>query len=293
MSLAAPCVPCCSTPVVTNTPGPPGPTGAAGAPFFTTVTVPFVVPAKPTNVTPLVLVQVASIAGMFAGQYLQIQNTAGGGNADIYQVFSVLPPGVTLPTGALDLIYLNAPSNQNVGVTCPQGSIVTASGALSNALNPANNLSDVASVITSLTNLGLNTGALTSYQVGGSTALGAVTTATPLNATVTLTATGTWLLFAHVRYDLAAASITTNTTTVSAKIRRTNNTPGDITGAIANLLVPASTTLTNSCAVMDTPPALYAGTLNDVLSICGYYAGAPTAGAINAVEAALVAVRLF
>lgn len=111
--------------------------------------------------------------------------------------------------------------------------------------------------------------------------------------TLTLDAAGTYLLFANVRVDYTAATFAASQT-VTVKLRRTNNTAADVTGATRSVLTDIITTLTYTLGVVSIPPVVYVTTnTNDLIEMWGVVTVLPSAGTLDAVQAEIVAIRLF
>lgn len=160
----------------------------------------------------------------------------------------------------------------------------------------ANGGTGASTVQTALTNLGLGFTPLTVYAAG--TAYQFTNTAALLNfgttdPSLTLTSAGVYLLLARVRVDYTGATFAA-VRTVTLKIRRTNNTAADIANSTIQAQTEIITTLTYTLGVIDLPPIVYTTTNNnDVLEIWGDVDTVPTAGSLDAVEASLVAVKIF
>lgn len=150
----------CCDPIITTVPGATGATGAAGADgtdgvnAFTTLTAGFVMPAEGANV----VAAVVDSSWMTLGQALFVQ-VAG------YMQVMALPTALSVTLQNLEntasAIY---PGNAAPATAIPNGSKVSPGGVTgpagstpAGALLAANNLSDVAAVATSRTNLGLGT----------------------------------------------------------------------------------------------------------------------------------------
>lgn len=109
---------------------------------------------------------------------------------------------------------------------------------------------------------------------------------------IVLDKAGTYLLIARANLKYNAATFAA-TRAVTIKLRRTNNTPADLTGGTRVLATGVITTLTytfddSSLAVVYTTT-----NVNDAITLFGDVAVVPTAGSLDAIEANIVAVRLF
>ncbi len=102
-----------------------------------------------------------------------------------------------------------------------------------------------------------------------------------------------FLLFARANLKYNAATFAANQT-ATLKLRRTNNTAADLTGATSTATLRILTTLTDGAGVIVLPPTIYttAGT-NDAVSIFGAVSTAPAAGSVDVTESEIVAVRLY
>jgi hypothetical protein len=127
----------------------------------------------------------------------------------------------------------------------------------------------------------------TSFEGPGSgTAYALTDTAAAINLgtddpVLSLVESGKWLILAQVH--LAAAGATVVAETATLKVRRTNNTPADVSQLLV-VDLPVMTTLTHSLGTYQIPPFFYtAGASSDSLTIFGNVSAALGAGAINAV----------
>lgn len=104
---------------------------------------------------------------------------------------------------------------------------------------------------------------------------------------------GTYILFARVNLQYAGATFAANRT-VTLSLQRTNNTPAAVTNSSTALGTGVTTTVTGTMAVVNLPPVLYTTTnTDDSLTIYADVSVVPSAGALNATEASIVAVRLY
>lgn len=156
----------CESPVSVAVPGPAGSNGsngaagAAGTNAYTTTSAQFTMPAEGANVT----VSVVTSAPFGVGQILYIES---GGSKGYFEVISK-------PTSAsMSLQNIESTGSSTYATNSPPGTIFASGGTVSPAglqgpagsaaaggLLAANNLSDVANVSTSRTNLGLGTAAV-------------------------------------------------------------------------------------------------------------------------------------
>jgi hypothetical protein len=109
---------------------------------------------------------------------------------------------------------------------------------------------------------------------------------------LTLNAAGVYMIFARVRLDYNAATLAANRT-VTLKLRRTNNTPADLTGGSVAALTQILTTTTFTMGDYSWMCGFYTtANTNDAIAIFGGMDTAPTAGSLDAVEAQIMAIRL-
>lgn len=134
------------------------------------------------------------------------------------------------------------------------------------------------------------------YAAG--TAYSLTNTAAALNfgttdPSITITAAGTYLIVGRVRLDYNAATFAA-VRTATLKFRRTNNTAADLTGGTTAFKTQIITTLTFTAGVIPLPPVIYTTTnTDDAVTIFGSVDVVPTAGSFDAVEADIVAVRIY
>ena len=105
---------------------------------------------------------------------------------------------------------------------------------------------------------------------------------------------GTYLILAQVQVKYNAATVAAETATI--KVRRTNNTAADLTGASVTIDLPVSTTLTHTYGIVQLPPVIYQTVLrDDSLTIFANVSAALGAGSIDAESpgTSVVAIRLY
>lgn len=134
------------------------------------------------------------------------------------------------------------------------------------------------------------------YAAGTAYALTAVSAALVFGTTspaLVLNKAGTYLLFGRVNLKYNAATFAASRT-VTLKLRRTNNTAADLTNGSMTALTDIITTKTYSFGVFNLPPVIVTtANLDDAITIFGDVSVIPTAGTLDAVEASIVAVRLY
>lgn len=257
------CRPCCTTPVVVNVPGLTGAAGADGAAGAagtngTNGVNAFTTTSADFNVPAAkggtVTISVADTSWMVVGQTLVITGPATF-------LITAIPTGTTVT-----LAWDQAPGDAAGNTLISSGSKVSPSGPFPFLDDPT-----------------------TSYGAGAPQAL-TNSYAQVLSVQVTLPKTGHYLLFSRLLADLAAATITNQTLT--AKLRRTNNTAADITNAISTVKLPVVTTTTTTGADMTLPIVKYNGTAGDIIQLMAELSAAAGAGAVNADEAELIALEI-
>lgn len=259
MSLPKSCCAPCPDVETVQVPGPEGPSdpgtdGTDGINAFTQTTADFIVPAIGGQVT----IVVVNTDWMGIGQPLFIED------AGIFEVVSIgSQTSVTLE-------YLDYDINTHSTETISTGAKVSPSGnEPSSTLLPA----------------------ITDYETGDSQAL----TPTPsqlIGLEVTLSETRSYLLVAHIRLDFSVATFEA-TRTATVKLRRTNNTPGDIANTPQSLETGVVTLEASTFAVVALPPVVYSANAGDIIQLFGSVDVAPYSGALAAIDGSIVAIPLF
>lgn len=116
-----------------------------------------------------------------------------------------------------------------------------------------------------------------------------------LNSTgrITLTNAGTYLLLAFVNLQYVGATFAANRN-VQLKLRRTNNTPDDVSGSDLTIGTGIVTTVSGNFAAVTLPPVTYStNNTDDIVSIFGSVSVIPTAGNLDAKALSLMAIRLY
>lgn len=251
------CAPCPDTPTV-NVPGvegPPGTDGTDGAAGLNSFTNTTADFVVP-GLGANVTINVVDSTWMLPGQTVFI---TGAGNFTV--VSKPTPTSVTLN-------YDNVGNNTATGNTISTGAGVSPSGKILTALPMTAN-----------------------YQTGGSQAL----TASPtqiLNGTITLATAGTYLLLATARFDFDIATFNSEQI-LTFKLRRTNNTPGDVANAVANVNTGLTNLVTATLDVVPLPAVSYTATAGDIIQPFASLNGLPYSGSLIAVEVSVMAVRIF
>lgn len=261
MPATIPCTPCCPTTQSVNIPGVegiPGADGANGIDAFTTNTLAFVVPTVGSDV----VVTVVNSDWMVDGQFVVFEGPA------TFQV-----DGPPADSTHVMLKFMGYPSDITVGTVM----------AIGTKVSPAGELSIIPAPLTVYA-------AGTVYQLTNAAALLNFGTTTP---SLTINAAGTYLLLARARYDYNAATFA-GSRTVTSKLRRTNNTAADIADSSTAWKTQIITTLSFTAQIVDLPPVIYTTTnTNDVIELWGGVSIVPSAGSLDAVEASLIAIKLF
>lgn len=253
------CTPCCAETQTINVPGVEGEAGTNGEDgenaYTVTTTASLVIPAVGSTVT----VAVESTAWMVAGQVVVIAGPATFRVTTISNATSVI------------LTFLGASGDLSPSATIAAGAGVTPGGA-------------PGSVST-----------LSVYGAGSAYALTATSALLNLGTTppsLTITAAGTYLIFARVRYDYLGATFAASRT-VTTKLTRTNNTPADLTNGTSAWLTDIITTLTYTAQFQVLPPITYTtANTNDIIQLWGAVSVVPTAGSLSAVECEIVAIKI-
>ena len=98
---------------------------------------------------------------------------------------------------------------------------------------------------------------------------------------------------ARARIDFNGLGVTDGRT-VTIKLRRTNNTAADLGNGSVGFKCPVNTTGTGTATIVDLPPIIYVTTnSDDILQIYGSVSVVDNAGNLQAVEASIVAVKLY
>ncbi len=255
-SCCAPCptVETVNVPGVQGPPGDDGTNGADGIDAFTNTTADFIVPAVNANVA----VSVANNAWMVIGQPAFVQG-----------------PAHFVVAGKTGSTIATLTFKGNVGDVAPGATITTGAGVSPAGIQGAGTLIP----------------ALTDYHVAGAGAL----TNTPtrlLSSQVTLATAGTYLLFATCRLDFAGATFAASQT-VTIKLRETTLGPADLANALVKCQTGIVTTITATLFVLPIPPVTYAASAGATIQVFGDVGVAPSAGALNAVEVGILAIKLF
>lgn len=137
---------------------------------------------------------------------------------------------------------------------------------------------------------------LSVYAAGTAYSLTATAAALNFGTTdpvLTLDKAGTYLLFARAVLDYVGATFAASQA-VTLKLRRTNNTPADLSNGSVVVDTDTITTLSYTFGTFVLPPVVYTTPrTDDAITIFGDVAVLPSAGSLDAVAAEIVAVRLY
>lgn len=134
----------------------------------------------------------------------------------------------------------------------------------------------------------------TSFAAGTAYTLTNTATAMAFGTTspsITITAPGTYLIIAKARFENVGATFAA-TRLLTCKLRRTNNTPADLTGGSALFNTPVITALTSTLTPVDIITTYTTANSDDVVSLFGDLGTVPSAGSVTCNEASIVAVRM-
>ena len=164
-------------------------------------------------------------------------------------------------------------------------------------LNPANNLSELQSYPSALSNFGLNsTGIFGVYAVGTAYTLtngNAAITFGTTSPSVTIPAAGTYLIRPSATIGFLNATFAANQT-LTMYLYRTNNTPATITSSTLATTTPVISAMTYTWMVQQLPEIRYTTTnANDVIALYGSISVAPSVGSIQVSAASIVVQRVY
>lgn len=130
----------------------------------------------------------------------------------------------------------------------------------------------------------------TAYTMSNTSALLTFGTTSP---SLTINKAGTYLLIARARVD--NVNTTTGTAhTLEFKLRRTNNTAADISNSACSFIEQHEASLTDTACDIVLPHVIYTTVnANDVIELWGDVTVVPAVGTHQAIEASIVAIRLY
>lgn len=262
------CTPCCtSTPTSVNVPGADGAAGADGADgvnaYSITTTVKVTVPAIGADVT----AYVDTTQWMAQGQFVVMGMDDPAAGPATFQVKSIVSTTEVL------LTFKGYPSDVAAATEFPVGTTVVSAGEWG---LPA---------------------PTTVYGSGTAYTLTATAAAVNLGTTdpeITLVVPGTYLLLARCRIDANTAVVNTTQRTITAKLRKTNGTPADITNATESFKTEVSASArTMTLGTIVIPPVVYTSAANTTIAMFALIDSLPGSGDINITTADIQAVRLY
>lgn len=207
--------------------------------------------------------------------------------ASIYQTLNNLQTDLT--SSSTKYPSVNA---VNTGLATKQATLVSQTNIKSinnNSLLGSGDLS-VAERVTNSGNTPEGTGTGTAYTLTQSSAKIDFGTSDP---TITIPEAGTYLIFTNIKIEYSG--LTTVLQTCNFKLRRTNNTATDLTGAVTNVPIGAATLLTGTGPDTDMKVVKYTTTNNnDVIELWGNRQnGIGITGSINVSESSVLAIRIY
>ena len=113
-----------------------------------------------------------------------------------------------------------------------------------------------------------------------------------LTASVTLATAGSYLIFASVRLDFNVATFN-SPESATLKLRETANGPADLANAVRVLNTGSPTAESETFFAGEIPPVIYAAQAGDVIQIFGSLSDTPYTGSVDAIEASILAIKLF
>jgi len=295
MSAVTPCTPCCSSPQTVNIPGVEGDNGndgTNGINAFTLTTGNFNVPAL---VNQTVAIPVGNTSWMVVGEVVIVGQGLGAA--------LTFPGPATFVVDSITSLnafvgkWLQYSGDVAGGTAISSGATVTSTGGtFTSPLPIAAGGTGAGSVSAALANLGVGQPPITVYGAGTSYVITASQQAVVLGTTspsLVLTQAGTYLIFSRIRYDYQGKTFAANHV-LTAKLRRTNNTAADLSGANASIITPVITTVTDSI-VVPLPPVVYTtANTNDAIALFAGISALPAeAGTVEVSECEIVAVRIF
>lgn len=295
MNLESCCSPCVEVAPIAI-PGPQGPAGADGAPgvdAFAILAANMIVP--PDTTTP-VTITVNDSEWVVVGQRLIIGQGVGSTLTNPGPASFIVDAVPSI--ASITLLWLDLPGDVAAGTQIDIGAVVSPAGS-----QPASPLPVVDGGTGAITatnaraNLGILGTPLSIYTFNGPayalTATPAVLNVGAQNLSLVISSPGVWALYAQARVDYAGATFAASRE-VTFKLRRTNNTAADIANSSVGFATEIITTLTYTAELVSVPPIIYStSNSDDIIQLWGSIAVIPTAGAINVVEASVVAIRLY
>ncbi len=271
--------------LIPGSPGEPCEPCSNGIDSFTLLTDALIIP----NVGAQVVASVAESSWAAVGQFVFVSD---GLKAGTFKVVTATP-------GVMDLQFFGYPGDSSPGDIIGVGGKVTPSAVQPTITNPlpvAEGGTGGQTATAARADLGVGGASLSVYATGTAYQL----TATPAlldfgttDPSLVISSPGVWLLLARARIDNNAKT-TAAVRTITILLRRTNNTAANIANSSTACKTAIMTTLTFTLAEMELPAIIYT-TVNsdDILQLWGSADDISGAGTFDAVEASIVAVKLY
>lgn len=161
-------------------------------------------------------------------------------------------------------------------------------------LTEAPGSTSVADIATALGFTPTTSNPLTSFAAGTAYTLTNTPAAITFGTTspsITINSPGTYLLIARSKLIYNAATFAANQTATS-KLRRTNNTAGDLTNGSAVVTTSIITLITALCSDQTWFTTYTTTNSNDIISLFADVTTIPGAGSLQCAEASIIAIRL-
>lgn len=129
----------------------------------------------------------------------------------------------------------------------------------------------------------------TAYSVTDASALVDFGTIDP---TLVISGAGNWVLFCRVHFKYNAATFAANQT-LTAKLRRTNNSAADLTDSLCTTTLRILTIESDNVGMSILPPVIYnTAAVDDSISLYAHLSALPGAGSVDCTEACIIALRI-
>lgn len=242
-----------------------------------------------------------AISNLQSGINAKQATLVSGTNIKTIEGQSILGSGnIDLTKSDIGLSNVDNTSDVNKPISNPtqtalntkQGSItLTNTGTSGNATLIGNTL-NIPNYSTS--NVGIDSrsgyGTGTAYSLTGVSSKITMGTTSP---TVTLPSSGTYVIISNLKLDYAGLT-TLGVSTSNFKLRRVNNTAGDVPNATTSFTTPVVTLLTGPAGDVDMQGTIYTtSTTGDIIEMWGNRGGSISVGNINVSEAWIVAIRIY
>ncbi len=141
--------------------------------------------------------------------------------------------------------------------------------------------------------LGYNTAAYASGTTYNLTASYATINFSIADPVITLAEPGTYLILAGANLKYEAATFAT-TQFASFLIRRSNNTPANLSNSDRTITLRIITTITDHAGTVIMPPLIYSTeTSGDMLELQGKLSATPSAGSLTVTSSEIIAIRIL